>query len=39
MKENKEMAKRGGNIVKKTRDSLEQEIGESVISNKNLLNY
>ena len=39
LKQNKEMAKRGGQIVKNTRCDLEEELGESVISNKNLLNY
>lgn len=39
LKENKEMAKRGGKIAKNTRNHLEQELGESVISSKNSLNY
>ena len=39
LKQNKEIAKRGGNIAKKTRDNLEKELGRSVISNKNSLNY
>lgn len=39
LKENKEMAKRGGMIAKNTRNHLEQELGESVISSKNSLNY
>lgn len=37
--ENKEMAKRGGNIAKVTRDSLEKELGRTVITNENTLNY
>ncbi len=39
LKQNKEIAKRGGNIAKKTRDNLEKELGENVISNKNSLDY
>lgn len=39
LKQNKKIAKRGGNIAKKTRDNLEKELGRSVISNKNSLNY
>ena len=39
LKENKNIAKRGGNIAKITRDSLEKELGRTVISNKNNLNY
>ena len=39
LKQNKEIAKRGGNIAKKTRDNLEKELGRGVISNKNSLNY
>lgn len=38
-KENKEIARRGGNIAKNTRDNLEKELGESVISKKNSLKY
>lgn len=33
------MAKRGGNIAKNTRENLEKELGETVISNENSLNY
>lgn len=33
------MAKRGGNIAKITRDNLEKELGRSVITDKNSLNY
>ncbi len=39
LEQNKEIAKRGGKIAKNTRDNLEEELGESVISNKNSLNY
>lgn len=39
LEQNKEIAKRGGKIAKNTRDNLEEELGESVISNKNALSY
>lgn len=39
LEENKRIAKRGGNIAKLTKDNLEKELGKSVISNKNNLNY
>ena len=39
LKENKEMAKRGGKIAKNTRDNLEQELGKPVITNENHLGY
>ena len=39
LEENKEIAKRGGNIARNTRNDLEKELGETVISNKNSLNY
>ena len=39
LKQNKEIAKRGGNIAKITRDNLEKELGRTVISSKNALNY
>ena len=39
LKQNKELARRGGNIAKNTRDDLEKELGESVITHKNSLNY
>lgn len=39
LKENREMAKRGGRIAKNTRDNLERELGKSVISKENALNY
>ncbi len=37
--ENRKIAKRGGNIAKITRDNLEKELGRTVITNKNNLNY
>ncbi len=39
LKENKEIAKRGGKIAKNTRENLEKELGETVITSKNALNY
>jgi len=39
LEQNKKVAKRGGNIAKKTRDNLEKELGKSVISNENSLKY
>ena len=39
LKENKEIAKRGGKITKNTRDNLEQELGKPVITNENHLGY
>lgn len=39
LKENKKIAKRGGKIAKNTRNDLEKELGETVISHKNSLNY
>ena len=39
LKENKEMARRGGNIAKNNRDDLEKELGKSVITSNNNLNY
>ena len=39
LKENRKMAKRGGRIEKNTRDNLEKELGKSVISKENALNY
>ncbi len=38
LSQNQEIAKRGGNIAKNTRDNLEQELGESVITSQNNLN-
>ena len=39
LKENKEMAKRGGRIAKNTRNDLEKELGRSVITKQNALSY
>ena len=39
LSENKEIAKRGGNIARGAKENLEQELGRSVISNTNDLNY
>ena len=39
LKENREMAKRGGRIAQNTRDNLEKELGKSVLSKENALNY
>lgn len=39
LEQNREIAKRGGNIAKITRDNLEKELGRTVISNKNALSY
>lgn len=39
LEENKVIARKGGNIAKKARESLEKETGESVISKNNSLNY
>ena len=39
LKENREIAKRGGRIAKNTRENLEKELGKSVISKENALNY
>lgn len=38
LNQNKEIAKRGGNIAKNTRDNLEKELGRNVITSKNNLN-
>lgn len=38
LEQNRQVAKRGGNIAKITRDNLEKELGRTV-SNKNFLNY
>jgi len=37
--ENKEVAKKGGNIAKIAREALEKELGQSVVSEENALNY
>lgn len=39
LKENREMARRGGRIAKNTRENLEKELGKSVVSKENTLNY
>lgn len=39
LEENRKIAKRGGKIAKNTRDNLEEELGKTVISNKNALSY
>ena len=39
LEENKKIARRGGNIAKITKDNLEKELGRTVISDKNVLNY
>ena len=39
LEENKKIAKRGGKIAKNTRDNLEEELGESIITRNNALNY
>ena len=39
LKQNKEIAKRGGNIAKITRDNLEKELGRAVVTADNSLNY
>ncbi len=39
LEENKNIARRGGNIAKITRDNLEKELGRTVINDKNALNY
>ena len=39
LNENKKVAKRGGNIAKITRDNLERELGRTVVTSENLLNY
>lgn len=39
LKQNKEIAKRGENIAKVTRDNLEKELGRKVVTKENVLNY
>ena len=39
LKENKKIAKAGGEVAKTARDDLEKKLGETIISNKNVLNY
>lgn len=38
LNENKEIARRGGNIAKNTRDNLEKELGENILTSKNNIN-
>ena len=39
LKENREIARRGGKIAKNTRDNLEKELGRTIITKQNALNY
>ena len=39
LEENKKVAKRGGNVAKVARDTLEQETGKSVITTKNAIDF
>lgn len=39
LEQNKEIARRGGNIAKNTRDNFEKELGYTVVTPKNSLNY
>ena len=39
LKQNKEIAKSGGKIAKNTRNDLEKELGETVVTSKNALDY
>ena len=39
LEENKKVAKRGGNVAKVARDTLEQETGKSIITNKNAIDF
>lgn len=39
LKENRKIARAGGEVAKTARDDLEQKLGESVISSENALNY
>ena len=39
LEENRKVAKIGGSIVKNTRNNLEKELGESIVSNENNLSY
>lgn len=39
LKENKEIAKKGGHVAKVAREDMEKELGKSVISKENALNY
>ena len=39
LEQNRKIAKKSGHIAKITRDNLEKELGESVVTSKNALNY
>ena len=39
LKENKEIAKKGGHVAKVAREDMEKELGKSVVSKENALNY
>ena len=39
LKENKKIAKKGGHVAKVAREDMEKELGKSVISKENALNY
>lgn len=39
LKENREMAKKGGHVAKVAREDMEKELGKSVVSRENALNY
>lgn len=39
LEENRKMAKEGGQIAKNTREDIEKRLGESVVTNKNALDY
>lgn len=39
LKDNIDVAKRGGKIAKNTREDLEKEIGETIVTSNNSLNY
>jgi len=39
LKANRKIAKEGGEVAKTARDNLEEKLGETIISNKNSLNY
>ena len=38
-RENKKIAKAGGNVAKVAKDNLEEKLGKSVVSSQNKLNY
>ena len=39
LRENKKIAKAGGNVAKVAKDNLEEKLGKSVVSSQNKLNY